>query len=257
MVGYTRGDFGNAKFVSDKSVKKGAAIAGAGLAAGAALKYGVSKYRANKAKEAQQKQQAQNAQAESGTNCESWIDDPAAQLLQDRKRREDRDRAAEVEDRVGIRDHTGIDDLVPQIIQKADLMQDRDDDQDQCRFAEIVQGVDNTDSALLGACANGAYDRRGHAVAQVHADDHRIDGFKGQSAGRGERLQDTDRRRRTLQHEGNACAGCISQKRIVSKEMEQPHCRNAGKSCFKDQFIRRAGSRLLPASVFHLLKTFI
>ena len=81
MVGYTRGDFGNAKFVSDKSVKKGAAIAGAGLAAGAALKYGVSKYRANKAKEAQQKQQAQNAQAESGTNCESWIDDPAAQEI--------------------------------------------------------------------------------------------------------------------------------------------------------------------------------
>ena len=81
---FTRNNDGKGVFLSDKTAKNAGVVAG-GLAAGAALKYGVQKYRANKAKQAQAAQAQAQGQQTASENCsackEDWIFDPGAQHI--------------------------------------------------------------------------------------------------------------------------------------------------------------------------------
>ena len=121
------------------------------------------------------------------------LHDAAAELFIDAEHREQADGAAEVEDRVGVGDHAGIHAALPQAVQKSETVDHGDGEEHQDRFAEIEEDVDDADAPRLRFRADGADDGGRHAVAEVDADDHGVDGLESQQAGGGKGLQDANR----------------------------------------------------------------
>ena len=153
--------------------------------------------------------------------CRLVLHDLPAQLFKNGHQRKQRERTPQVEYRVGICNDTGIDRAVPQLVQKSELVHDRHDKQNESGFAEVEQDVHDADTARFRLGSDGDDDGGGHAVAEIDADDDRINGLERQQSGRGERLQNTDGGRGALQCERNARAGQIAQKRIVSETGKQ------------------------------------
>ena len=110
------------------------------------------------------------------------LDEAQADFFQQRKRRQKDDGAGQVEGRVRIGDDAGVDGPVPEGIQQAETVDQRHADQDQDGFSKIIQDVDQADAAGVRLGADGADDGGGHAVAQVDAHDHGIDGVELQDA---------------------------------------------------------------------------
>ena len=111
------------------------------------------------------------------------LHDAAAQLLVDGQQGEEAERAAEIEDGVGVGDHAGVGRALPQPVQQAQAVHDGDADEHQHRFAQVEEDVHDAHPLGLRLCADGADDGGGDAVAQVDAHDHGVDGLEGQHAG--------------------------------------------------------------------------
>ena len=170
--------------------------------------------------------------------------EPDAGSLHQRDRGEQQNTCCQVKYRIGVCDHTGIDDRVPDPVKSANLMQDRDTDKNERHLPDIEENIDDTDSLLLRARTYKADDAGRHAVAQIHADDHGIHRLESQHARRGKRLQNTDRRRGTLQYERHGRTGQIAEDRIVAETVEQAlhhsgFCQNIDGACH----IHQAGKK--------------
>ena len=109
--------------------------------------------------------------------------DPAAEALDGPHQRQQRQRAEQVEDRVGVGDDAGIGGPVPEPVQQTDLVGNDYAGQRKHRLAEIVDDVYHAHPPGLRLGADPAYDTGGHAVTQVDAHDNRIDGFELQQTG--------------------------------------------------------------------------
>ena len=165
------------------------------------------------------------------------LHDAAAELFVDVQHREETDRAAEVEDGVGVGDHAGVDGAVPQAVQQAEAVRDGDAEEHQHGLAEVEEDVHDADAPRLRLCADGDHDGGRDAVAEVDADDDGVDGLEAQHAGGGEGLQDADRDRGALQHEGHARAGQVAEDRVVAEAGEELFDRAAGLR----EIVHRAG----------------
>ena len=122
------------------------------------------------------------------------LHDLSAESLIGIDQREQQDRASQVEDRVGIGDDTGVHGLVHQSVYEAQSEDDANARQGRQGFAYVEQDIHDADAPCILLLPDRTDDGGGHAVAQVHADDHGVDRPEGQQAGSRECLQDTDGR---------------------------------------------------------------
>ena len=110
------------------------------------------------------------------------LDKSIAELLQKRDHGEDEQGADDIEDGIGVGDQTGVDHLIPETIQKACIMRDRNSDQDIGRLDQVVSDVDSTYAAGIRAGTDGTYDGCRHTVAEIDTDDDGIDAVPDQKA---------------------------------------------------------------------------
>ena len=172
------------------------------------------------------------------------LHDAAAQLFIGPEHGEEADGAAEIEDGIGVGDHAGIHRAVPQPVQQTEAVYDRDAHKHQDGLAEVEQDVHNTDALGFRAGANGADDGGRDAVAEVDADDHRIDGLESQHAGGGKGLQNTHCDRGALQHESHTRAGQIAQEGVLTEAGEEVFDRaGLGEAVHGARHIEQAGEQ--------------
>ena len=149
------------------------------------------------------------------------LDDPDADFLEYRQQREQRHSRQQVEQRVGVGDHAGIDHGIPQVIDQAQPVDDGDPDEHQQGLAQVIEYIDDRDPAGLRFGADINDDGRGDAVAQVNAYDHGVDRFPLQKSGGGKGLKDADAGGGALQYEGHDGADRVSDEGVVSQAEKQ------------------------------------
>ena len=106
-----------------------------------------------------------------------------AASLKEAYKRSQHDTGRNVEDRIGVRDHTGINDYVPDPVQNAHAVQDLNADEDQGHFPDVEQNIEDTDPLLFRLRADETDNSRRHAVAEINTDDHRINALEREHAG--------------------------------------------------------------------------
>ena len=117
-----------------------------------------------------------------------------AASLKEAYKRSQHDTGRNVEDRVGVCDHAGIDHGLPDPVKESKAVQNGDTDKDQRHLADIEDYIYYTDSLLVCVRAYKAHDTGRHAVAEIYADNDRVYSFKSQYSRSRKGLQDTDRR---------------------------------------------------------------
>ena len=148
------------------------------------------------------------------------LDELARELFKLAAYRQQHDGRNKTEHRVHIRDAAGGKRLVPQGIEHTERVQQHQPHDHEDRTGDVEEDMDHARALGIGLRADGADDGRRHTVADVDADDDGVNGRERQRAGRGNGLQNTDGRRRTLQQERNARAEQESEHRLSRELVE-------------------------------------
>ena len=98
------------------------------------------------------------------------------------EKREERQRAAQIEQRVRICDDTRIHRLIPDPVQESHPVNNENDQEDQDTLADIKQDMDDADTLRVNLGADGTYDSRCDAVSEINADDNRVNCLERQYA---------------------------------------------------------------------------
>ena len=148
-------------------------------------------------------------------------DDLPAGLLIDGIHREHQDGAGKIKDCIGIGDSARIHRLIPDPVQPAKMVSDKNARKNQDGLAQVKKNIDDTDALRVRLCPDVADDGSGHAVSEIDADKYRVDLGKDQLSRHGKRLQDTDRGGRALKDECDARSYQIADKRILPENGEE------------------------------------
>ena len=188
------------------------------------------------------------------------LDELARELFKLVAHRQQQDGGEQAEHRVDIGDAAGSQHLIPQRIQRAEAAQHHQRGNDEDRARDIKEDMNDTRALGIGLGADGADDGRRHAVADVDADDDGVNRRKCQRAGRRDRLQNTDGRRRALQQKRNARAEQKAEYRLAGELIEhvgkrfgfrqradrRSHAKKTGEEDTKAHGDRADGIRLAP-----------
>ena len=116
------------------------------------------------------------------------LDEPAGQLFELHTYGQQHHGGDQAEQRVHVGDAAGGNRAIPECVQRAEIVQQRDAHDHENGRADVEDDVHHTGALRVGLGADGADDGRRHTVADVHADDDGVNRAQRQRAGDGQRL---------------------------------------------------------------------